>query len=453
MTETIAYPGQSNRTHNLDYAYDMRSQLTDASISNINGYPWVYNYRYRLDGNIERKTVNSTDTDYEYDTTPGGSIFDSDLMTKAGEDSLTCDLNNGWLTNKTAISFVYNWEGKLRSSDDSGSNSISIKYDPMGNRVVKNSSVNGNRKYIVEISGELPTILLELDPNDDMEIKKTYIYANSQILAQHDGDSSDPRYFYLHDRLGSVRLLINTSGITQNSYMYNPFGELFTTECAENINNPFKFTGQWYDSEISQYYLRARQNDPALMRFTSRDPFRGSFRKPLTLHRYLYCQNDPINNIDPTGEYEGIGGLLLANAFRGALMGALSGGLYNGLITQSWKGFAEGAIFGGIGGAVSGLASVSAAGYIFAVIENSPAMQGAIAGATSGLAKGLYKKDDLEKLFIRASVNAIGGMLGGWMGEIQPPCSGIPGGIAGGGMAVNFYNFFFSLFGGWPYID
>jgi RHS repeat-associated protein len=135
-----------------------------------------------------------------------------------------------------------------------------------------------------------------------MAIKKTYIYANGEILAQHNGDYTYPRYFYLHDRLGSVRLVVNESGTAQNSYTYNPFGELFTSETAENVSNPFRFTGQFFDDEIGQYYLRARMYDPALMRFTSRDPVKGKFRKPMTLHKYLYCNNDPINRIDPSGK-------------------------------------------------------------------------------------------------------------------------------------------------------
>lgn len=32
-------------------------------------------------------------------------------------------------------------------------------------------------------------------------VKKTYIYANSQIIAQHDGDTDAEIYFYLHDGL------------------------------------------------------------------------------------------------------------------------------------------------------------------------------------------------------------------------------------------------------------
>jgi RHS repeat-associated protein len=193
---------------------------------------------------------------------------------------------------------VYNWDGKLRSAT-CGPNSISLKYDPMGNRVIKNSSVNGNRKYIIDISGELPTILMELDESDN--IMKTYVYADSQILAQHDGDSTADRYFYLHDRLGSVRLVIDDTGAVQNSYTYDAFGKTFDSEYVENVTNPFKFTGQWFDDEISQYYLRARMYDPQFMRFTSRDPFEGIFEEPLTLHKYLYCNNDPINRQDPSG--------------------------------------------------------------------------------------------------------------------------------------------------------
>jgi RHS repeat-associated protein len=174
----------------------------------------------------------------------------------------------------------------------------------MGNRVFKGSTVNGNRKYIVDISGELPTILLELDPNSGMEIKKTYIYANSQILAQHNGSYNAPRYFYLHDRLGSVRLVINSAGDVNNTYTYNPFGEMFPTECNEAVSNPFKFSGQFFDDEIGQYYLRARQYDPYIGRFTSRDPIDGKFEEPLTFHKYLYCTNNPINFIDPQGLWE-----------------------------------------------------------------------------------------------------------------------------------------------------
>jgi RHS repeat-associated protein len=294
----------------------MRSQLTDASISNINGSnPWSANCSYKPNGNICQKisTCPNTVKIYRYDTTLGGDYYDSDIMTSATGSystnfTLTWD-KNGQLTFKNMVigngndtSFVWNWEGQLRQATK-GSTTINLKYDPAGNRIAKDVNVSQTltaRKYIVDIVGELPTILLEINPSGG-SIMKTYVYANSQILAQHNGNYNAPRYFYLHDRLGSFRLVINSAGDVNNTYTYNPFGEMFASECNETVSNQFKFTGQFYDSETGQYYLRARMYDPPLMRFISRDPVFGKFEEPLTLHKYLYCLNNPINRIDPTG--------------------------------------------------------------------------------------------------------------------------------------------------------
>ncbi len=109
---------------------------------------------------------------------------------------------------------------------------------------------------------------MEIDTSDG-SIKSTYVYANGQILAQHDGDTSAARYFYLHDRLGSVRMIIGTDGAVANYYTYKPFGQIL--DAYATIDNPFLFTGQYYDAEIAQYYLRARIYDPQVMRFAGGD--------------------------------------------------------------------------------------------------------------------------------------------------------------------------------------
>ncbi len=67
------------------------------------------------------------------------------------------------------------------------------------------------------------------------------------------------RYFCLHDRLGYVRQVIDNLAYVKNSYTYNPFGEGFDSEIRENVTNPFMFTGQYFDSEIEEYYLRPRR--------------------------------------------------------------------------------------------------------------------------------------------------------------------------------------------------
>ncbi len=45
----------------------------------------------------------------------------------------------------------------------------------------------------------LPVILLEIDTSDD-SILSSYIYADSQIIAQHYGSPTVLMYFYLHNR-------------------------------------------------------------------------------------------------------------------------------------------------------------------------------------------------------------------------------------------------------------
>jgi len=224
----------------------------------------------------------------------GGEYFDLDYDDNG---NMISSIDN------PASSYEYNWDNKLRSD---GTDTISLKYDPLGNRIYKDSSVNGKRKYIVDIVGDLPVILMEIDPDNPVNpVKKTYIYANSQIIAQHDGDHTANRYFYQHDRLGNVRQIIKPGGVyggsLANHYTYDPFGELFATEFAETVSNSFRFTGQYYDSEIDEYYLRARQYSPHIGRFTGRDLVDGKFEQPLTLHKYLYCENDPVNWIDLNG--------------------------------------------------------------------------------------------------------------------------------------------------------
>jgi len=243
---------------------------------------------------MNARTINSSQT---------GFTYSGNEMATVGPNSISYDLNGNLTTidQQPATDYEYNWDNKLRSATIE-SNSISLKYDPAGNRIQKNSSVAGNRKYIVDVVGDLPVILLELEKTGytDYTIKKMYIYANSEILAQYDGGSTS-RYYFLHDRLGSVREVINSSGSVVKMLTYNPYGE--TIEEQGTFYTPWKFTGQFLDSETGQYYLRARQYSPYLARFTSYDPVMGKFEEPMSLHKYLYCFNDPINNYDLNGQW------------------------------------------------------------------------------------------------------------------------------------------------------
>jgi RHS repeat-associated protein len=203
-------------------------------------------------------------------------------------------------------SMTWNWDGKLQAASAGGS-SIALKYTPGFDRIYKESTVGQTTtksKYIVDPTGDLSLILLEVDPDetDPNEcVRKTYVYGNSQLLAQHDGYYGSDICFYLHDRLGSVRQVVDYSGSVVNSYTYDAWGNVHTAETTETVDNPFRFAGYYWDDEISQYFCNARQYEPATYRFTSRDPVCGLYDEPVTLHEYLYCVNNPTNKVDPGG--------------------------------------------------------------------------------------------------------------------------------------------------------
>ena len=331
-SETITNTSQTQISHDLTNEYDMRSQLLQAEMTNVGSLSWIRDtYSYDKAGNVQSHVCANSlppvlTTSY---------AFVGDLMSSASTNSSTDNFGLRWdkngdmnyVDNVTGSdkNFVYNWDNKLRSATRVPY-SLAVKYDPMGNRVWKRSTIPTTyRKYIVDIAGGLPTILLEIDPCNS-SLAKTYVYANGEILAQHNGDwTTDNRFFYLHDRLGSVREVFDQNTTVVRYYTYDPFGK--TREGSQtNSIFPFMFTGQYYDFEISQYYLRARQYDPQLMRFTGRDPVRGKFEDPLTLHRYLYCSNNSINRIDPTGE-SSLDGIMAGYAVYTAALETMSYGL------------------------------------------------------------------------------------------------------------------------------
>jgi hypothetical protein len=53
---------------------------------------------------------------------------------------------------------------------------------------------------------------------------------------------------------------------------------------------------------LEVHFAQARLYDAGNKRFAQTDPIGGSVATPLSLNPYLYCQNDPVDYIDPTGK-------------------------------------------------------------------------------------------------------------------------------------------------------
>lgn len=98
---------------------------------------------------------------------------------------------------------------------------------------------------------------------------------------------------------GDVVQLTDTTGAAIKYYDYDAFGNEKNPDV--NDNNPFRYCGEYFDKETGTIYLRARYYDPNISRFTTEDSFTGEANDPLSLNLYIYCSDDPINNIDASG--------------------------------------------------------------------------------------------------------------------------------------------------------
>ena len=92
---------------------------------------------------------------------------------------------------------------------------------------------------------------------------------------------------------GNVTDLTDSSGAIVKTYSYDAFG--VEQNPSDSDTNPFRYCGEYYDSEIEQIYLRARYYDPSLGRFTQSDPAMSG------ANWYVYCSNNPILFVDPSG--------------------------------------------------------------------------------------------------------------------------------------------------------
>ena len=110
---------------------------------------------------------------------------------------------------------------------------------------------------------------------------------------------TDSRYYYVKDHLGSIRITIDEAGNVVNAQDYYSFGGILRSyETGGLIGERYKFTGKERDTETNYDYFGARYYDSELGRFLTTDPHSDSYPN---LSPYVYCGNNPLGYIDPTG--------------------------------------------------------------------------------------------------------------------------------------------------------
>ena len=260
-----------------EYTYDDLYQLTEVE------YPDGEEAEYTYDAAGNRLTAGNTT--YTYDA--------ANRITDVDGTTYTYD-RNGNLTEAGDEEYEYDSENRLISYTN-GTDTIEYTYDGDGERIRQTvtGSVYAEYDYFNDTSTGLARVLTELNSQEN------YIYGGRLLYRIN----PEALFFYHQDGLGSISVVSDVYGDPLNSYEYDVFGNLRSS--TETVPNQILFTGEFQDPN-GLIYLRARYYDPTDARFLTSDTVFGDMTDPLSQNRYVYCSNNPVVYMDPTGHFAAI---------------------------------------------------------------------------------------------------------------------------------------------------
>jgi len=166
---------------------------------------------------------------------------------------------------------------------------VTMAYSAEGKRVQKQSWM-ATTNYLFDFK----KVLQETDGMGNL--KHEYTSTNEvygDLLSAYDGSGTSYHQF---DALGSTDALLDDSGSLKDAWMYRAYGRPQQTQGTDP--NAFTFVGKqsyYFDMELGLYLASVRAMDPATARWVSKDPV------PTDPNAYMYCGNNPVNRVDPSG--------------------------------------------------------------------------------------------------------------------------------------------------------
>lgn len=269
----------------------------------------------------EAATVKVNGKPAKVTSTDGGAPFKFEALVDldAGANTVVVEAKDG--NNNTATKtytvpttgdarkYEYDASGNLRF-EKTPNNTVVREYRwDQQNRLVK--ELHGTHESSYEYDGASRRWRITEKENGTQTKQETFVWCGSRICQKRIGstvvrsyfgngfeESGPTKYFYTRDHLGSVREVVANDGTTVASRLsYDPWGKV--TESGSGALSDFTYTGHHYDRATGLNLAQYRGYDAGLGRWISRDPIGLAGGVNL----YGYVDNDPVNFLDPTGEF------------------------------------------------------------------------------------------------------------------------------------------------------
>ncbi len=280
----------------FDYEYDALGRLTRERKMAGNDVVLAFN----AVGNATTKTVNGMSATRAYNN-------DDELTGESGPNGTTTYT----YTPRGALATIVNANGTTTFTYDDldrlvgvalpGGEQITYKYDVSG-RLLARTDSQGERRCL-----PMPATPLRLDdcaltyaPNPGAEAAEALVFSPAGLVSRH--GASGARYAWAA-LSGTITAITDDAGAVVGEQSFDAWGNR-TSATGEAIG--YGFTGERQDAAAGLVFLRARHYHPATGRFLTPDQANAASADPRTLHRYLYALGDPLNNVDPTGEFSSV---------------------------------------------------------------------------------------------------------------------------------------------------